>query len=1257
MTSADLAQLEARIGQYAAEIRRSRAEQLGEESVIWLALLPQWTTPLARRCSFPSSVTLAVWLEDAIAAGVCQRQSLDDDHESFGFDDDDASRPEFRFWMPEPERTRVLTGVPKRKRLRQLAADLAELVETAPAGITVDPGLQRWASLARRAPEDRRAGEWLMGQVSDAVADDRMADALDWVYAGESLGPVVGEEVASAATRAKRLINLEYRRRVDARFLERFFTRDDQRAALDRVLESGDGEPWALHFVGMGGAGKTMLVRYVSSNFKRRGGQEVVAARVDFDHISPRYPAEEPGQLLRELAGGLAGHLLEADQVSAYRHFTDCADLLDKLTKAKTGRGGVDSDEFNTALDAFAALVRSIKQPVVLILDTCEELARHHPEGDHVPSVERTFQILERLHIKLNQDREPKANDVRVILAGRRMLASRYANWPPEGTDGPVRAVSPVQRDYVELFEIRGFTETEARAFLAMTCVHEMSREVEDAILEAAPDSGRVVEIAEVTPEENPEPRYNPFELALYADWFEESEGKLTAREIASEDLAAWVEARIIRRLPADPPAGPALAALAILGSMDVHIVREVLGVPDAAAERAFRALGDQEWISARTAEESGVTVLQAQSGLLRRLASYFKRSDNVGELDRTRSTLRERLPALLEKRPLDAVAVEHVAAAMRVLDELAAVDLWDELVERIVRESEWQWASDACGRLLANDVELGTPRPAIEAAVRAVYIGALRRSDPTYDAAADWEFVAKAARYHPTSAGREQLMHRARFGARAADARHRGHLADPFEEPLRSALARALASNPDREVLAAALNWLEATLDASPDAEPLPVEAVRGLAYAAIDQGDPALKAFARVELARAELRLGGTAEFELAAVDAPAVGQTGSPVDWPLPQSGLARVRLEWLLATIGAPEDAPPFAEMGTWLEDALAGEDIEHERLASAVLARLLAHGVVSEERVEALDTMVRRVPLLTPLCRAHVLTPPLLAGVVRAWVARGDPDRARALIEAWEEASPSIERDAPTTAHGWLATLYLVRRMRWRTFRDALVVKLASDPAPELALAARATATLIGEPVAHAEGTAEDADIRWRTLPALGAVEAAVLLIRVAPRLQPRPEDPIRDAHLSLDRQEAVQLGRRIGREVDVSAGGAVSAAMDLAERHLRDGTASPAMLREWRAIGLRSWALSPSEAWPDPGDDARREWAEIALEEGELLALRLPEQGEKLLGLAVRYFGEAEDVVGAAVACIRRVTARFHAGSSSPGVSDLKAPL
>jgi hypothetical protein len=1251
MTSVDLSVLTEQIDQYAAELRRTRTERLGREPLTWLALLPQWTGPLAAHCRFPTPEEPSSWIEDAVAAGVCQRQTLPDDEDD-GFDPDRGDWPQVRFWMPEIERGEVLGGIRGRTALRRLAADIGARIRTAPADIERDPGLDRWADLAVRAPQDARIDDWLTDTVSAAVDAGRMPEALNWVYAAEALGPALGEDMISAAARAKRLINLEYRRRLDARFVKNYLRRDRQREAVKRLLATRD-KPWALHFVGMGGVGKTMLIRYLSGGFAADGGENIVTTRVDFDHISPRYPVEEPGQLLRELAGGLAGHLVKGDQVSAYQHFTKCADVLDRLTANSPGRGGIGSPEFEAALDSFATLVMTIEQRVVLILDTCEELAKLYPAGGPVPSIEHTFKILERLH--------GKAGDIRVIFAGRRLLAAEYSNWRlPAGAQRQEWAVSLAKRDYVELFEIRGFKEEEARGFISTVRggVHPVPRDIENAILQVAPDTGRVAALAAAplpdTGVSETEPLYNPFELALYADWYDESAGALTATQIKSGDLDTYVKGRIVRRLPNDPPVAKALPAVAILGRADLYIVRTVLAMPEAIGDRVFRALSEQEWIGTRAAEESGVTVLEVQSTVLRRLRAYFGRPERVQVLDTTVQMLGQELPRLLERRPLDAAAVEHVAALMRILPSAAALSSWDELVIRIRRDGEWAWAESACARLLAEDASAETRRPVLDAAVRAVFIGAVRRRDPAYDAAQDWTFVAAMTGAYPDDARCSALADRAALGIATDDARHRGRFARLEEGgTFTGAWSRAVTTSGDDQRLAAALATAEAFLDAGAD-EPsgtlLPVDDVRKLADRAAELKDPLLTAFAQVVLARTELRAGlGTSGFQ----QAERLVQDGSsgtpPVDWPLPPSARARILLLWLHATVGAPRSAPSPDMLPRWLNEACGRGDIEHERLASALLLRLLADGPVDSGQVRALDGMVRRLPPLTPLCPAHSEMPPLAASVVRAWVALGEPDAALALIEAWEESSPTVERDAATTAQVRLATVYLVRRMRWSGLRDSLVLMLAASGSPEEMLAARAAQVLLGTTMDEGIGqeSPQAADIRWRTASALNAQDASVIFRVIVPHLGDMGADPVVAAHLALDRQEAERLSRRTGIPVSIpTANTDVSDAESAIERRLQTGAGSSEVAMDLRAIRLRRWTLAGDAGqWPEP-EKAPHDWAEAALEEGELLSLRGPAAGKRLLDLAARLFEQAGDLPGATISSIRSAIASYHDGDT-----------
>ena len=453
------------------------------------------------------------------------------------------------------------------------------------------------------------------------------------------------------------------------------------------------------------------------------------------------------------------------------------------------------------------------------------------------------------------------------------------------------------------------------------------------------------------------EQRYNPFELALYADWFEDRGGTLTAVEIESGDLDAYVEGRIVRRLPADPPVTKALPAIAILGRVDLHIVRTILALPDATGDRVFRTLSEQEWTGTRAAEESGVTVLEVQPTVLRRLEAYFDRPE--------RTYVRDASPPEASPRASQAAGTTSArrggGGARRRGDADPAFCrrtlLWDELVRRIRRHGEWAWAASACARLLAEDGNGKTAHPVLDAAVRAVYVGAVRRRDPAYDAAQDWAFVATTAYDHPREAAASALADRAALGIAADDARHRGRFARLEDgAAFTGAWSRATDDSGDDQRLAAALATAEAFLDAGAD-EPsgtlLPVEDVRQLADRAAEQRQiRVLAAFAQVVLARTELRAGlGASRFEQAerlvraGRPGPAAGRLAAAAlgQGPDPAAVAARHDRRAAYRSVAwhpAPDGSTKHS----------SGDDIEHERLASAVLLRLLADGPVDSAKV-------------------------------------------------------------------------------------------------------------------------------------------------------------------------------------------------------------------------------------------------------------------------------------------------------------------
>ncbi|ASW55787.1 ATP-binding protein [Plantactinospora sp. KBS50] len=1252
MTSSDLVQLGQQVQIYADRLRQSQIRRLGHEPVTWLAMLPQWTARLATHCGFPAGADLTTWLDDAAAAGLCNRQVLFNQQLVAGDEDDETAG--IRFWMSEDQRVAILAEAPGRIALRDLAATIGRRIREAPDDVGRDPGIDRWADLAVRAADEPHVGDWLMSVVAAHVADNRMPEALDWLYAAEALSPVLGEEVASAADRARRLTNIEYRRRLDRHFLERFLYREEQVSVVKRLVSPERAQPWAIHLIGMAGVGKTMLIRYLTGGFGTDLGIDLIAAQVDFDHVSPWYPTEAPAQLLRELAAGLSTHLRSADQASSHQHLMECIELIDNLTAASPDLGGIRSVEFELALSAFASFVTTFEQRVLLILDTCEELAKLRTVGERVPSIEYTFEILERLH--------DKAPFIRVVLAGRRLLARSYANLDLGSEIGYTGdSVSDARRDYLELVEVRGFTDAEARKFLTRSPHggRDMPAAVQDAILRMAPDNGRIPAVATALPDSWPAAeaqRFNPFELTLYADWFDEFNGTLTAAEIESGGIDAYVKGRVVTRLPADPPVARVLPVLATLGRVDRYLVRVALDLPAAVGDRVFRSLAEQEWISARMADESGVTVLDVQPGLLQRLRRYVSQPDQAVDREAALSLARRQLPQLIDRRPLDGPAIEHAAAVTRLLPEAEGAVFWEALTRRVCGDGAWAWAANACARLLVAPPDGDNSPLSFEAAVRAVYIGAMLRLDPSYDAAQDWEMVEATAPGHPVKELRSVLHDRAVLGRAAALARRSGRLSKLATD---SALAGAWArvcGRPNVRTAPAALAMVSAYLEmgvaAALDAR-LTLTDVRSLVNGVAEVLDPGTLAVTDLLLARLELHASGhTDRFADAARRVTTSATRVEYLDWPLPHSAAARVRLEWMSATAGFPQAQPPMSLMPAWLDEALHGSDVEHERIASAIVLQMLAHRVVAADLVAVVDRYVRSLGRLMPLCRAHVATPPLVTTVVRAWLDLGQPSAAQELLQVWEDAEFSYDRDAATTAAVELVAVHIARRMRWRGMRESLLLALATTGSARQIFAARAARLLLGEPqddlVTLSDATL--ADVHWRTTAYPSGRDARDLLASIATATASRPAPEI-TAHLLLDGIEAHLVARR--RSGDFKAlVEQLRTSMKALTAAASGSTNAAGLLTQLRILQLRQWALVTPTMSP-PVQESPHEWAHAALEEGELLALRLPRAGERLLDLAVRLFDKAGNEVGAMTAATLAVMATFRVGRHASAASSL----
>src|SRR5207237_5084761 len=141
--------------------------------------------------------------------------------------------------------------------------------------------------------ESGRSGPALVGEAAALAGQDRLTDAAALVDAAAALAPVLGGGYPASVIRARRLVHLGHRRRRDRDALAGFVRRDEQIEPVLELLAAGPADPWALHLLGPGGVGKTMLVRYLASDLfaAEHGLPPFAVARVDCDHIKPDSPA------------------------------------------------------------------------------------------------------------------------------------------------------------------------------------------------------------------------------------------------------------------------------------------------------------------------------------------------------------------------------------------------------------------------------------------------------------------------------------------------------------------------------------------------------------------------------------------------------------------------------------------------------------------------------------------------------------------------------------------------------------------------------------------------------------------------------------------------------------------------------------------------------------------------------------------------------------------------------------------------------
>ena len=279
------------------------------------------------------------------------------------------------------------------------------------------------------------------------------------------------------------------------------------RPALEkRLLDllAGTGSRVAqLH--AMGGMGKTMQLRWLVARHCLMRRPPIPCAWIDFDAVDTVNAVHHPWLLLLRMAEQLHRQMVGGPFTELLR---DHGRYLGVLSRSAEGSREALEAGAATAADAedvvfrFQALLAELPSPVVLVLDTMEEVVLR-PAGD----LDAFVALFGRIHDRLGS---------RLVFSGRYDLASRLPGFAERFPDAPV-------------IRVTGFDDTEAGRYLTGI------RGVQDAELAAA-----IVRNSDGM----------PFTLALFADLA----GDLTPDEVDQSEGPKLLYAidRVLERIPDD---------------------------------------------------------------------------------------------------------------------------------------------------------------------------------------------------------------------------------------------------------------------------------------------------------------------------------------------------------------------------------------------------------------------------------------------------------------------------------------------------------------------------------------------------------------------------------------------------------------------------------------------------------------------------------------------------------------------------------
>lgn len=519
---------------------------------------------------------------------------------------------------------------------------------------------------------DGRSAESVAGRLLELVAvSSTEAESLNLIRSAERLEWLLGRTMSSARLQAGRLIA---RRERDDRLdesLRTYFRRPELEAPLTSLCRSADPDRWLIHLRGDAGMGKSTLLRWLQRQFPGDGSAGSIVV-VDFDYLSPTYPGSEPGLLISRLSADLrlfgstdvVEQFNQLDKVIASWHT-----MIDEVERTRPDElPRVRRAQLGRVQEAFAAAVRALPQPVVVVLDTVEELEKAGRTGN----LEVTDILLTDLH-----DAVPS---VVAVLSGRRPL-----RLPTGGRE----------------IQVNGFTPDEARRFAGSYGLsHDIAMAVVNRVDGNAGSTGLDL---------------NPFDLALLAGWAA-TDPTLTADRIAAVDLDTYIEQRLLGRMgePGESAVRDAIPVIVALRRFDASTLGGALGLGAEDLQDLLSMVARQEWI-----DQAGRDY-EVKAGIRDRLVDYLRRHRR-SEWMIASETVGQYLSAWCVTGSRTTIGIDHVSGAIRLSqsNDEQLLDWWLLIEEKARAGRDYSWLLKIAQSLLGSDGPVGAEHrlwPAVEA-------------------------------------------------------------------------------------------------------------------------------------------------------------------------------------------------------------------------------------------------------------------------------------------------------------------------------------------------------------------------------------------------------------------------------------------------------------------------------------------------------------------------------------------------------------